>query len=80
MDEFSEAMTQNKTISAENQQHAEYQPTDKELNQTLDKAKKMDDKIWQETHRDEFKKQQDEEVQKKKDEEKYAAEAQVRMN
>lgn len=46
MDEFSEAMTQNKTISAENQQHAEYQPTDKELNQTLDKAKKMDDKIW----------------------------------
>jgi hypothetical protein len=35
----------------------------------------MNDKIWQETHKDEFKKQQDSEAMKKKNEEKYAAEA-----
>jgi hypothetical protein len=75
MDDFSEAMTQNKSSSGDNQQHVEYQPSDKELNQTLDKAKKMNDKIWQETHPAEFKKQQDAEAQKKKDEETYAAEA-----
>jgi hypothetical protein len=40
----------------------------------LDKAKEMNGKIWQETHPEEFKKQQLVEQQKKDQEEKYAAE------
>jgi len=46
----------------------------------LDKAHKMNDKIWQETHPAEYKAQLDKEEKQKKDEEKYALEAQQKMN
>jgi hypothetical protein len=41
MDEFSQAMTENSTKKAEG-----YQPSDNEIKQDLDRAHKMNDKIW----------------------------------
>lgn len=68
-------MTENSTKKTDG-----YQPSDKEIIQTLDKAHKMNDKIWQETHPAEYKAQLEKEQQQKKEEEKYAKEAQQKMD
>lgn len=75
MDEFSQAMTQNGSKKAQG-----LVDVDKEISQTLDKAHKMNDKIWQETHPAEYKAQLEKEAKQKKDEEQYALDAQQKMN
>lgn len=43
-----------------------YQPSDKEINEKLQKAKSMNKKIMKDTHPDEYKKQQEKESAEKK--------------
>lgn len=75
LDSFSDAMTNNDESNKK-----EFQPSEKEIDKTIKKAKAMDKSIFQEIHPEEFKKQEDEKIQKARDEKEYKEVVNQRMD
>ena len=75
LDTFAEAMTDNSA----KEQTQEYQPEDDEIKESLAQAKKLNSKIFKETHPEEFKRKQQQIKDKKLQEQKYAEKAKDKM-
>lgn len=78
MNSFSDAVTQNQT-KKENLVQKESASDDSDLDETLHHAKEMNNKIFQESHPEEYQAQQDKIAKKKQDEEDYKVLVQDRM-